>query len=93
MVNSVSKLVGEQHLPLMVSMNICSADTTFCRHSHRQRQRWGSRKVSVLDISSMSQGHAFWALQPWSQEPDACVLTQESLACCSPWGHKESDTT
>ena len=44
-----------------------------------QRMRW-------LDDITDSVGHEFEQIQGDSEG-------QGSLACCSPWGHKESDTT
>ena len=45
----------------------------------RQRMRW-------LDDITGSMGHEL-------EHVPAVGDGQESLACCSPWGHKESDTT
>ena len=49
------------------------------RRRERQRMRW-------LDGITDSVGHEFEQIQGDSEG-------QGSLACCSPWGHKESDTT
>ena len=48
------------------------------RRRGRQRMRWLDGIVNSMDISEQTQGES---------------EGQGSLACCSPWGHKESDTT
>ena len=49
------------------------------RRREQQRKRW---LIGISDLLHMSLSKL--------QE---LVMGQESLACCSPWGHKESDTT
>ena len=49
------------------------------RRRGRQKMRWLDGITDSMDMSLSK----LWAL----------VMGQGSLACCSPWGHKESDTT
>ena len=48
------------------------------RRRGRQRMRWLDGIVNSMDISEQTQGES---------------EGQGSLACCRPWGCKESDTT
>ena len=48
-------------------------------------RRRGQQTMSWLDGIQLD-GHDF-------QQAPGVGDGQESLACCSPWGHKESDTT
>ena len=50
------------------------------RKRGRQRMRW------LDDITDLIDGHEF-------EQAPGVGDGQRSLACCSPWGHKESDTT
>ena len=49
------------------------------RRRGRQRLRWLDGITDSMDMSLSK----LWEL----------VMDQGSLACCSPWGHKELDTT
>ena len=49
------------------------------KRSGQQRMRWLN---GITDSTNLSL-NKFWEM----------VKNWESLACCSPWGHKESDTT
>ena len=49
------------------------------RRRGRRRMRWLD---GITDSMGMSLSK-FWEI----------VKDREGLACCSPWGHKESDTT
>ena len=49
------------------------------RRRGQQRMRWLDGITDSMDMSFSK----LWEL----------VMGQGSLACCSPWGHKESDTT
>ena len=48
------------------------------RRSGRQRMRWSDGITDSMDMSLS---------KPWE-----LVMDRVGLACCSPWGHKESDT-
>ena len=50
------------------------------RKRGRQRMRW------LDDITDLIDGHEF-------EQAPGVGDGQRSLACCSPWGHKESDMT
>ena len=52
----------------------------------RRRKEKGTAEEEVVGWHHWLNGHEF------EQAPGAGE-GQESLACCSPWGHKESDTT
>ena len=47
------------------------------------KRRTGQQRVRWLDSITDSRGVNFCEL---------CKIVKDSLACCSPWGHKESDT-
>ena len=49
------------------------------RRRGRQRMRWLDGITDLMDMSLSK----LWEL----------VIDKGSLACCSPWGHKELDTT
>ena len=48
------------------------------------RRRRGQQKIRWLDGITYSMDMSL--SKPWE------IVKQGSLACCSPWGHKESDT-
>ena len=50
------------------------------RRRGQQRMRW------LDDITDLIDGHEF-------EQAPGVGDGQRSLACCSPWGHKESDMT
>ena len=50
------------------------------RRRGRQRMRWLDGIINSMDMSL-------------SELQETVKKRQGSLACCSPWGHKESDTT
>ena len=50
------------------------------------RRRRGRQSMRWLDGITNSMGHEF-------EQALGVGEGQRSLACCSPWGHKESDTT
>ena len=51
------------------------------RRRGQQRMRWSDGQMV-----SLTQGHEF-------EQTPADSEGQGSLACCSPWGHKELETT
>ena len=52
----------------------------------RMQEEKGKKEDEMVGSHHWLNGHEF------EQAPDNCE-GQRSLACCSPWGHKESDTT
>ena len=50
------------------------------RRRGRQRVRWLDGNTNSMDMSL-------------SKLRELVIIRQGGLACCSPWGHKESDTT
>ena len=50
------------------------------------RRRRGSQRIRLLDGITDIDGHEF-------EQAPGVGDGQGSLACCSPWGHKELDTT
>ena len=55
------------------------------RRRGRQRMRWLDGIMSLMDMDGLD-GHEF-------EQAPGVGDGQGSLECCSPWGHKESDTT
>ena len=51
------------------------------------KRRRGQQRMSGLDGITDSMDMNLGELRPGDSEG------QENLACCSPWGHKELDTT
>ena len=50
------------------------------------RRRRGQQRMKLLDGITNSMDMSLSKLLEW-------VVDREALACCSPWGCKESDTT
>ena len=52
----------------------------------RGQKEKGMTEDEMVDWHPQLNGHEF-------EQPSEDSEGQESLACCSPWGHKESDIT
>ena len=55
------------------------------------RKDWGQELKRVIEDEVVGWHH--WFNGHESEQTQGHSEGQESLACCSPWGHKESDTT
>ena len=69
-----------------------TADSNYC-HKIKRRLLLGWKAMTNLDSLLKSRDRCHWVDGHKFEHALGVGDGQESLACCSPWGHKESDTT
>ena len=57
------------------------------------RRRRGQQRVKWLDGITNSMDMSLGKLWELVMDREAWSMGLQSMECCSPWGHKESDTT
>ena len=84
----IGRTDAEAEAPILWSLDVKSQ---LIGKDSNARKDWGQELKRVIEDEVVGWHH--WFNGHESEQTQGHSEGQESLACCSPWGHKESDTT